>query len=376
MVSIDKKKDCCGCKACEQACPLKCIKMIEDNEGFWYPHVDLSNCISCNKCEKVCPIKNKSNNANSICKTYAGQSLDEKLVKKSSSGAIFAELALGVIKQGGVVIGAAFDDSYTVKHICIEKEDDLYRLQGSKYVQSDINNTFKQAESFLINGRKVLFSGTACQVSGLKKYLAKEYDNLISVDVLCHGVPSPLAWKKYIAEMAKGSPKENVAAVSFREKRQEYPFYFRIDYKNGTSFSEPVQDNLFMKLFIRNFSLRLSCYSCKFKDLQRDSDITLGDCWTAGKSIPELKNKKSISVIIAHTVAGEDIIKSLTDRICLFDGNVDLLLPPDEDSRKSVRPNLKRKAFFNALVKYERFSDLAKFEKPSLIRRIYWKIKK
>ena len=199
MIDIKYTKDCCGCWACIQVCPKKCINMSEDNEGFLYPGIDLSLCINCGLCEKVCPVIHQGKERNPL-KVYAAKSCNERIRLESSSGGVFTLLAEKIITSGGVVFGARFDSNWEVVHDCVESIDALSALRGSKYVQSRIEDTFKKAECCIKEGREVLFCGTPCQISGLKLFLRKEYDNLIAVDFICHGVPSPGVWRQYLDE--------------------------------------------------------------------------------------------------------------------------------------------------------------------------------
>ena len=197
MIDIKEKNNCCGCSACVQICPKQCISMAADNEGFLYPQVNSAICIDCGLCEKVCPVINQSAPREPLV-VYAAKNNNEDIRLKSSSGGIFTLLAEKVIEEGGVVFGAKFDADWNVVHDYTETIEGLAAFRGSKYVQSIIGDNFKTAKQFLNNGRKVLFSGTPCQIAGLKKYLRKEYDNLLTVDVVCHGVPSPMVWRDYL----------------------------------------------------------------------------------------------------------------------------------------------------------------------------------
>lgn len=208
MISINKKDNCCGCYACVNVCPKDCISMEEDSEGFNYPCVDKSKCVDCTLCEKVCPIINKdkvAQGSNEEDNTYVAYTKNATVRKNSSSGGMFTELAESVLKNNGVVFGCAFDDDFNAHHIMIDNISDLEKLRGSKYIQSQIESTYKEAEKLLKNGKLVLFSGVACQIAGLNSYLRKDYNNLITVDVLCHGVPSGKAWRKYIDDNQKGT---------------------------------------------------------------------------------------------------------------------------------------------------------------------------
>ena len=242
MIDIKEKNNCCGCSACVQICPKQCISMAADNEGFLYPQVNSAICIDCGLCEKVCLVINQSAPREPLV-VYAAKNNNEDIRLKSSSGGIFTLLAEKVIEEGGVVFGAKFDADWNVIHDYTETIEGLAAFRGSKYVQSIIGDNFKTAKQFLNNGRKVLFSGTPCQIAGLKKYLRKEYDNLLTVDVVCHGVPSPMVWRDYLdykrAKRAAGkntvssSLKELpvITGISFRDKTKGWKKYgFRICY--------------------------------------------------------------------------------------------------------------------------------------------------
>ena len=200
MIDIKEKKDCCGCHACASVCAHRAITMQVDEEGFLYPVIDKDTCVECGLCEQVCPFVNQASTVQPL-KVYAARSNDEELRRKSSSGGVFTLLAEAVIREGGVVFGAKFDKGWNVVHAWTDALDGLADFRGSKYVQSIIGSTYEEAKHFLRQGRKVLFSGTPCQIAGLKRYLCKDYDNLLTVDVVCHGVPSPLVWKKYLSEV-------------------------------------------------------------------------------------------------------------------------------------------------------------------------------
>ena len=202
MISIKDKKKCCGCSACVQRCPKQCINFREDNEGFRYPYIDTDKCINCGLCEKVCPIINQYNEKVPT-KVYAAINTNEKIRMQSSSGGIFTYIATKVIEEKGVVFGARFDKNWEVKHDFTENIEGLSAFRGSKYMQSRIEDNYLKVEKFLKDGRKVLFSGTPCQIAGLKRYLKKNYENLLTIDIICHGVPSPKIWRLYLNEIYK-----------------------------------------------------------------------------------------------------------------------------------------------------------------------------
>lgn len=217
-ISISDKANCCGCSACYSACPKQCISMVEDEEGFRYPIVDKSKCFDCGLCEKVCPVLNVSN-PNKPAYIFAFSNKSEDIRLKSSSGGAFSLLAELVLSQDGVVFGAAYDNNWEVAHTYIERIEDLDMLRRSKYVQSRIGDTYKQAKTILKEGRKVLFTGTPCQISGLRHYLRKDYDNLITMDFVCHSAPSPKVWRKFLSEQyaRKGVAGKNSVFQSLKE---------------------------------------------------------------------------------------------------------------------------------------------------------------
>lgn len=202
MINIKDKSNCCGCNACVQKCPKQCISMREDDEGFLYPYVDKILCIDCGLCEKTCPVINSKEERKPL-NVFAAKKPNDEVRMQSSSGGIFTLLAENVIDEGGVVFGAGFNERWEVVHSFAEKKEDLAKFRGSKYVQSKVGNSYKQAEAFLKQGRKVLYSGTPCQIAGLKQYLRKDYANLLAVDFICHGVPSPGVFRTYLRAIVR-----------------------------------------------------------------------------------------------------------------------------------------------------------------------------
>ena len=279
MIIIDDKTKCSGCHACANACPKNCISMVSDEEGFWYPQVNKEKCIDCGLCEKVCPIIHKWQSDDSLTTTaMAAINLNEEIRLKSSSGGIFTLIAEKIIDQGGVVFGAAFSDDFkSVQHICVDNIADLDKLRGSKYVQSKIGDTYKQAKEYLDSGRKVLFSGTPCQIGGLYSYLRKPYENLLTQDIICHGVPSPMVWEKYVEEHErKISSKAN--KVTFRNKKNGWKAYsVFIGFENRKQYLKEHSADMYIKAFLSDICLRPSCFDCQFKGIKRHADITLTD---------------------------------------------------------------------------------------------------
>lgn len=315
MNILDKESDCCGCEACFNICPVHAIEMQINSAGFWYPKIDSDLCVGCSQCREVCPVNHKSVSARTI-KTLGGLINDEEQYYKCSSGGIFTALAQYVLNNNGYVCGAAYNDELTVEHICSNEKQIAKKIQGTKYVQSRINNNYQIIEDLLKKGETVLFSGTPCQSAGLICFLKKDYDNLVCVDLICHGVPSPGIWKKYLDEIQNS---EHISSVNFREKcRGTDESYFVIRFSDGSELKEKKSDNLYMRGFLRNYFLRESCFNCHFKGTHRFSDITVGDFWGAKEYYPNDFGNASVSSIVIHTEKGlkymENIIPSLKIR--------------------------------------------------------------
>lgn len=313
MVTIVDKSKCSGCHACANVCPKKCINMVRDTEGFEYPVVDALSCVHCNLCNEICPIVD-SQPASTSATAYAAVNKNEGIRLASSSGGVFTLLAEQILSKGGVVFGAAFSkDFHSVHHIAVESCEELSKIRGSKYLQSRIGDTYREARDFLEQGRVVLFSGTPCQIAGLKAYLGKEYDGLFTQDIICHGVPSPMVWDKYLTarEMGTGSLAQ---AVSFRNKANGWKkFSVEIKFTDGTIYRETLADDLFMKGFLSNLFLRPSCYNCAFKGIERVADITLADFWGIQHVMPQIDDDKGTSLIVTHSPKGERLLYGLHD---------------------------------------------------------------
>lgn len=399
MINITQKENCCGCSACAQRCPKQCITMQADDEGFLYPIIDTNLCIDCGLCEKVCPIINK-NEPRMPLKVYAAINKNEEIRMQSSSGGIFTLLAEKTIKEGGVVFGVKFDKNWQAVFDYTETIEGIAPFRGSKYVQATVGNAYKQAESFLKNGRKVLFSGTPCQIAGLKKFLRKEYENLLTVDIICHGVPSPKVWDIYLKEtcskLLKNMPNEEysvgsakdrdykscIEAISFRSKItgwQNFSFLLKLkfstnDKKKSVVFSEEVGKNNYMRIMISHLSLRPSCHYCHCKSGKSHSDITIGDFWGIDKYNSQIDDDKGISAVLVNTEKGlstnigenatiqEQTFKQITTNVTTYQNSSD------------IHP--KRKHFFKHIEKYdlnkviERYSKESSYNLKSILKKI------
>lgn len=302
---------CTGCGACAAICPKGCIHMEADAEGFLYPRIDTDACIGCGLCERTCPVSAEKP-ADSLKQAYAAYHKNPDVRQSSSSGGIFTAIAQYVIQKNGVVFGARLDQSMRVVHGYTDTVEGLSDFRGSKYVQSEIGDTYHQAEAFLKQGRLVLFSGTPCQIGGLKAYLGKSYGNLICQDIICHGVPAPLAWKKYLEDQQRIFGGKPVAAF-FRDKTFGWSnFSMSIRFSNGKSYLCSMKQDSFMKAFLMNYCLRDSCYQCAFKQEARQADITLADFWGINRIAPEMNDDRGTSLVLIHTEQG----KTLFDEVC------------------------------------------------------------
>lgn len=350
MIEIDNIKGCSGCHACYSACPKGCISMQENDEGYLYPNVNKNKCINCGICEKKCPILNNSTN-NKLIATYGCYSKNNDIRKQSSSGGIFSLLAHQVLNVGGLVFGAVYDSDFNVIHDYIEDINELYKLRGSKYLQSIIGENFKITKDFLEQGRLVLFSGTPCQIDGLNKFLGKEYKNLITVDIICHGVPSQKVWNSYREYM---NIKEDISSVNFRDKSIGWEEYsICIEYKNKSVFNQLAKDNLYMRGFVNDFYLRPSCYDCQSKGINRASDITLGDFWGIDNILPELNDKKGTSIVLIQSKKGENLFNQIKENIIFKETDIKDVVKFNKSIIESAVKNEKRDKFFKYIEKFK-----------------------
>lgn len=311
MITGKRKEECCGCMACVNVCPRHCITVKTDSEGFPYPAVDSSKCINCRLCEQVCPFgpELKKTGGN---ETYAAYNLNERQRFESSSGGIFTLIAEKVIENNGTVYGAAFTGDFDrIVHVSAKNTAELERLKTSKYVQSETGTVFAEIREKLKRGESVLFSGTPCQIAGLRMFLRDDFEKLLCIDVICHGVPSPELWRKYLAETKEkeGEP----TAISFRDKTHGWKNFSFFVKTPDSERIESSRENDYMKLFLRNYSLRSSCYQCKIKTNGSMADITLGDLWGADTFLPEMNDDKGLSAIIVHTQKGREMLQGIAD---------------------------------------------------------------
>ena len=395
MIDIKVKKDCCGCSACVQICPKGCISLKEDIEGFLYPEADKDICIDCGLCEKVCPFINVGVPHEPV-NTFAAKNKDESVRMESSSGGIFTLLAEKVIQEGGVVFGARFDENWEVVHDYTEKVSGLSCFSGSKYVQSRIGDTYRQAETFLKQGRKVMFTGTPCQIRGLKLFLRKDYENLLTVDFICHGVPSPGIWRMYLNETFRkpdrreGHGKNTVLSsskaipvitgISFRDKKlgwKKFSFVVRgmsagqAD-KNSVLLSDIHLKNPFMRAFLSDLILRPSCYECKAKAGRSGSDITIADFWGVQNILPEFDDDKGVSLLLVNE--NRDSFVDVLDDIIKQEINISVAKQYNGGFSEKTKPHPKRTLFFSMIGNGDLLSTINETLKIPLVIRLKRKV--
>lgn len=318
MIHVENK-NCCGCSACFNVCPVHCIRMEDDAEGFKYPTVDTVLCLHCKKCENVCPIISPLPERQSLQVGYAAIHNNEEIRLASSSGGVFTALADVILAHGGVVCGAAFsENSRDVQHIFVESTEAVEKLRGSKYLQSFIDSSYKKVKEYLVASRPVLFSGTPCQVEGLLAYLKSPQPNLYCVNIICHGVPSPRVWREYLDFQEKCFDSSTVK-TSFRHKKYGWKRYsLRLLFNSRSEYLCPLDTDPYMQAFLKDLCLRPSCYFCKFKKQNSLSDITIADLWGVDSICPELDDDKGTSAIIVHSEKGASLLQDASHNLTLY----------------------------------------------------------
>ncbi len=351
MIKILNKEKCSGCGACAQSCSLNCIQLKTDKEGFWYPSVDTNICVNCGRCEKVCPCLNESVSAKIGNTEVLGVKNNSDEVRfNSSSGGVFTALAKQIFNMNGIVFGVAMSaDNKTAHHIQINSIEEIHRLQGSKYIQSEVGNAYIETKNHLDNGKFVLFSGAPCQIKALNLFLGKEYDNLITAEVICHGVPSTLLWHKYVnyIESTTGSIIEK---VNFRSKKYGWKSF-------GTAYCDRNRkyvfkfhfEDPFFRLFLKNICLRPSCYDCLAKDGKSGADISLGDFWGIEKVAPNFDDNRGVSMVLIHTKKGRVFFDSVAEDFEFLDHSLeyDFAVQCNPAIACSPKYHASRNVFFN-----------------------------
>ena len=379
MDFVVEYKDCCGCGVCHEVCPKNAISMVTDEYGYIYAKIDSTLCIDCGKCKGVCPALKNDCEVEFEKKAYVATSLDES-TKKSASGGMFALFAKKVLAEGGVVFGTEMNESFDVQVIGIESEEELYKLQGSKYVQSNMLPAFKQIKEAL-KTRKVLFCGTPCQVSALKNYIGKERENLILVDLVCHGVPNNQMFKDEI-DLLQKKYKGNLSGYSFRDKDYGHNVIGNLRFKGKEtkrplySFSSP-----YYTAFLQNDTLRENCFDCKYANVNRPGDITICDYWGVKNEEADFyteccdKNIVGISGVIVNTQKGEEFFEKNTDNLLYKESTIEKI---QNSNGCIVHPSPKGKDsdLVKTIYKENGWKGVSRFynkkyRKKRLVRKIY-----
>lgn len=381
MLEVLEKDKCCGCSACFSACGHQAITMQLDSEGFEYPIIDQEVCVDCGLCQSVCPVLQyenrkyirEKNNDTQIGFAARNKNYSQRLV--SSSGSIFPPIAEWILDNNGLVVGAAYDNDFNVVHKFVESKDELCVLQGSKYLQCKADNeTFKYIRKELKNGRKVLYSGMACQVEGLKSFLRKDYDNLYTIDLICMGIPSYVVWQKYLAAFFGD---EKIKSINFKEKSIGWDtFTFRVD-TDKRIFKERGMHNLYLRSMFLSWNMRPSCFQCPFKKAKRISDFTLADAWGVYHSTPDINDNKGLSSVIVHSNKGLELWNILKDKIDSVQVSIDDIAAGNSNLITNKPQTGDRRRFYEILLSNPRtaFVDLCSIKKPSLMHRIMSKMK-
>ena len=387
MPELANRLECTGCTSCASICPNQCIQMVEDIEGFQYPVIDSKKCVECSLCVKSCPICTPLHVPKQENIAYAAYTKNNILRKDSSSGGIFSEIALVILNQGGVVFGAAYNEQFYVYHTCIETADELYKLRGAKYAQSSLQGVYSKVKEYLKQNRRVLFSGTPCQIAGLKTFLKLKYELLFCVDFVCHGVPSPKVWKAYVEyrSLLDNNGKLPIS-INMRSKKTGWSFYkySNVFYYNQTEWSSLSSQSLYMKIFVGDYINRLSCSNCQMKGYDRVSDITLGDFWGIWDIEPDMDDDKGTSLMIVHSYNAKNMLKCLSNKIVFKQVTLEQTSKQNQSMLKSspLQKNRGRvietcfKGEFKEIERYLLSEQKAKIvSKGSIIEIIYNRIK-
>lgn len=383
MIDITDKSKCCGCHACVQVCPKQCVKMEMDYEGFLYPIVNKDTCIDCGLCEKACPLLDKVSTENfETPLVYAAYAKDESLRIRSTSGGVATMLANYMYREGAYICGAVYTDDFKVELIVTRKEEDLKRIQTSKYIQATVGNTYKEIKTLLDKGEKVFICSTPCQIAGLKKYVRKDYDNLFTCDLICKGVPPHKVLKSYVSSMER-KQKVRCVEVWSKYKNDKLPWGrlgSKYSFANGKSIFTTGGTDMFMRLYLHTgFVVRPSCIECTFKGLPRHSDISIGDFWGI-ENYSEMDRAKGISVLMINNDGkGRKLFEAIEQDMIVERHGIDeatfnnpqIMKPYDPQMGFSVEA---RKRFFEELDKYGFDYICNKHLKRSLLQKIVGKI--
>lgn len=340
MIDI-KTFDCTGCTACYNMCPHTAIQMVEDGEGFKFPQIDTTKCTNCGLCDKVCIPSNDYVPLSFEQKAYGAKNKNLSERKQSQSGGAFYVLAKYILSQGGVVYGSLIDEGFVVRHARANTEEETKAFRGSKYVQSDLGDIFLSVKEDLQLGVPVLFSGTPCQVAGLKAFLRKDYENLLLVDLICHGVPSPKVWSDYI-EWQQGRLKKTITGVEFRDRELPWGKSAEAIYIKD----KKKRFDIYARLFYSRNTHRKSCYTCPYANTGKLSDMTIGDYWGIENVKTEFRDEYGVSAILINSITGQRIWGEVSEKFDYFECKVEDVMARNPQLSKAVAKPETREEFW------------------------------
>ncbi len=352
MIKIVDKNQCTGCTACQQVCNHGAISMKNDAYGHSYPVVNLSMCVDCCLCDSVCPMLHKeripSDNDLESLPVYSVYNKDENVRKRSTSGGIFSLIAEYVISRGGAVYAARFDENFHIIHSRFDNISELDAYRGSKYAQSKLDNTFRQIRQDL-RTRIVLFVGTPCQVAGLKGFLIKDYDNLVTCDFICMGISSPVMWEDYLNEFWRG---HKIERIFFKDKRTGWhQWKMLVQYDGGKEYLQGGMYDPFFHKYLTHLSYRPSCFSCPFRNCKRLSDFTIADCWGIDKCIPEFDDNRGCTTVILQTKKAEEIYNGIMPKLHTASYSINDVILYNPYIKRQIDPNPDRQGFLDLYKK-------------------------
>lgn len=389
MIDKVSTKECYLCKGCSNICPTNAIEYSIEEKGFFYPKIDELKCIHCNLCERSCPVLNKIDSPeDNYPIAYAVKSKNIETRLKSTSGGVFFELGMYILKQGGCVCGTIFDNNFQVIHVLTEENSMLEKMRGSKYAQSEVGMIYRNIKKALDTGRMVLFCGCPCQTAALKLYINKEYNNLIIIDLICHGIPSQKFLDEYMKKLEK-KYKSEIVDIEFRNKISGWHnSSIKIKFKNGKVYRNPIVIDTYMRGYFSGTTMKDSCYTCNVKGFHSGSDITIGDLWGAEINFPQLDDNLGLSAVFVNTKKGDDLLKLLDlikikiakEQIIKFNRNVVESTKPSqnrEEFYKYCEKNSISKALFDYFceTKSEKVTRIIKYMIRCIKNKIYGKDK-
>lgn len=386
MIDRINVQDCVLCGSCMNICPVNAISFQKEYLDFCYPEIDKKKCIGCDLCERVCPVLKEivsfSNRMNSPL-AYIARNRSSEVRRRSTSGGIFFAAAQYVLSMGGYICGAIFDDDFHVKHICTNDVEQVQRMLGSKYAQSDMGDIFRQVKDILLRGTLVLFTGCPCQIAGLNAYLRKNYDNLILMELICHGIPSDKMLQSYI-QLLESLYHAKLTQIQFRNKDKGWHCSaVSASFLNGSSYRNPITVDAYMRGFLGNIYLKESCYHCKFRSFKSGADLMIGDFWGAETEMPQIDDNTGLSAVLIHSKKGNEFFHQLD--IDCYETNVERIIYYNRSIIESAQPNKNRHIFYqcaeingypNAIYKilWEKIIDKWKRQVHYVLRCIYYKL--